>query len=65
VNAIFQLSSKGTRLRLEEGATLCFANVLPDESCVRLSRTRRDQLLAIISLYKALGGGWKEANFNL
>ena len=27
---------------------------------LNLSRTRRDQLLSIVSLYKALGGGWKE-----
>ncbi len=25
---------------------------------ISLARTRRDQLLAVVSLYKALGGGW-------
>jgi outer membrane protein, multidrug efflux system len=27
---------------------------------LNLARTRRDQLLAIVSLYKALGGGWED-----
>jgi outer membrane protein, multidrug efflux system len=27
---------------------------------LNLARTRRDQLLAVISLYKALGGGWQD-----
>ena len=27
---------------------------------LNLARTRRDQLLAIVTLYKALGGGWQE-----
>ena len=26
---------------------------------LNLARTRRDQLLAIVALYKALGGGWQ------
>jgi len=25
-----------------------------------LARTERDQLLAVVSLYKALGGGWQD-----
>jgi multidrug efflux system outer membrane protein len=25
-----------------------------------LARTQRDQLLAVVSLYKALGGGWQD-----
>ena len=29
---------------------------------INLARTQRDQLLAIVSLYKALGGGWKDEN---
>ena len=27
---------------------------------LNLARTRRDQLLAVVSLYKALGGGWQD-----
>jgi len=27
---------------------------------INLSRTRRDELLAVVSLYKALGGGWQD-----
>ena len=27
---------------------------------LNLSRTRRDELLAVVSLYKALGGGWQD-----
>ena len=27
---------------------------------LNLARTRRDQLLAVVELYKALGGGWQE-----
>ena len=27
---------------------------------LNLARTQRDQLLAIVALYKALGGGWQE-----
>ena len=27
---------------------------------LNLGRTQRDQLLAIVALYKALGGGWQE-----
>ena len=26
---------------------------------LNLARTQRDQLLAVVSLYKALGGGWQ------
>lgn len=29
---------------------------------LNLARTQRDQLLAIVSLYKALGGGWQDEN---
>ncbi len=29
-------------------------------SQLNLARTRRDQLLAVVSLYKALGGGWQD-----
>jgi multidrug efflux system outer membrane protein len=29
---------------------------------LNLARTRRDQLLAVVSLYKALGGGWENEN---
>jgi multidrug efflux system outer membrane protein len=31
----------------------------PAESA--LARTRRDQLVAVVNLYKALGGGWNVA----
>jgi hypothetical protein len=27
---------------------------------VSLARTRRDELLALVQLYKALGGGWRQ-----
>jgi multidrug efflux system outer membrane protein len=27
---------------------------------LNLARTQRDQLLAVVSLYKALGGGWED-----
>ena len=27
---------------------------------LNLARTKRDQLLALVSLYKALGGGWQD-----
>jgi Spy/CpxP family protein refolding chaperone len=27
---------------------------------LNLARTQRDQLLAVVSLYKALGGGWQD-----
>jgi len=27
---------------------------------LNLVRTQRDQLVAVVSLYKALGGGWQE-----
>src|SRR6185369_2282721 len=34
-------------------------------SQLNLARTQRDQLLAVVSLYKALGGGWEdEMNHN-
>ena len=26
---------------------------------INLARTRRDQLLAVVNLYRALGGGWQ------
>jgi multidrug efflux system outer membrane protein len=29
---------------------------------LNLARTQRDQLLAVVTLYKSLGGGWKEAS---
>src|SRR5206468_344118 len=29
---------------------------------LNLARTERDQLLAIVTLYKALGGGWEDEN---
>ncbi len=31
---------------------------------ISLARTQRDQQLAVVSLYKALGGGWKEQQSN-
>jgi multidrug efflux system outer membrane protein len=31
---------------------------------LNLARTRRDQLLAIVALYKALGGGWQDEQTN-
>jgi multidrug efflux system outer membrane protein len=27
---------------------------------INLARTRRDQLVAVVTLYKALGGGWQQ-----
>ena len=31
---------------------------------LNLARTRRDELLAVVTLYKSLGGGWKEPSEN-
>jgi multidrug efflux system outer membrane protein len=29
---------------------------------LNLARTQRDELLAVVTLYKSLGGGWKEGS---
>ena len=31
---------------------------------INLARTQRDQQLAVVALYKALGGGWKDDQTN-
>jgi multidrug efflux system outer membrane protein len=48
-----------------EGGVSSYLEVLEAErqsfdSQLTLTRTKRDQLLAVVQLYRALGGGWKE-----
>jgi multidrug efflux system outer membrane protein len=52
-------------LRYESGRASYFEvleaqqQLFPAETA--LAQTRRDQLLAVVNLYKALGGGWQDA----
>jgi multidrug efflux system outer membrane protein len=60
--AALQRSSQFARARYDEGRAGYFEvleaqqQLFPAEDA--LAQTRRDQLLAVVNLYKALGGGW-------
>jgi multidrug efflux system outer membrane protein len=49
-----------------EGGVSSYLEVLDAQrrqftSELELAQSRRDELLAVVSLYKSLGGGWQEA----
>lgn len=60
--AALQRSTQTARSRFDEGRASYFEileaqqQLFPAEDA--LARTQRDQLLAVVNLYKALGGGW-------
>ncbi len=61
--AAYQEAVRLANLRYKSGLSAYFEvleaqqQLFPAE--ISLARTRRDQLLAVVSLYKALGGGWQ------
>jgi len=64
--AALQRSQAFAKTRYDEGRASYFEvletqqQLFPTED--ELAQTRRDQLLAVVSLYKALGGGWNLTN---
>ena len=57
LNVAWEIDVWGRIRRSTEAAR---ANFLAGEDA--LAQTQRDQLLAVVSLYKALGGGWQTAD---
>lgn len=60
--AALQRSTETARARFDEGRASYFEVLEAEEQLFpaedALAQTQRDQLLAVVSLYKALGGGW-------